>query len=508
MDALHRRAEKAWTDASLHHSALRECYYWFCPERYYEMVGAPGQSSNSRAVYDHIFDPVGMQALEDGASQIAEALHPWDQEWSRWVPKKDIPDELRKQVEQASDGMSDICSSLLSRSNFDAAAPVAHKEFLIGTAFMLLDRDARDPMRIRFTPTPAYQWAIEADSAGRITAAFHKVRSKARDLDATVPGGKWSDQARQQQEQQPEAQIELMMAIWWDQGGRRWLTCVYEAQTKHEAWQQASRTCPVLIYRQGLIAGQAWGRGPALKALPDVKTANKVAELVLKNAAIAVTGIWQADDDGVLNPHTIRLVPGAIIPKAQGSNGLQPLQPAGNFDVSQLVLEDLRVNVRRAMYVTRVEERDMTAEEYRGRLNQQLREQRGMYGPLKCEFADQVMFRLFDLAEQMREIPESAFPYLAEVELTGPLAMDVRGAEVERFKQTYYDLAGTVGPEVAMASVAIEKLPEWIAEQRHAPSELFRNEAQMKGLVQQMMGMVAQQQAAATGAAPAPANAA
>src|SRR3546814_6808214 len=62
-----------------------------------------------------------------------------------------------------------------------------------------------------------------------------------------------------------------------------------------------------------------------MKALPDIKTANKVVELILKNASIAVTGIWQADDDGVLNPATVRLVPGAIIPKAQGSAGLTPL---------------------------------------------------------------------------------------------------------------------------------------------------------------------------------------
>ena len=38
-----------------------------------------------------------------------------------------------------------------------------------------------------------------------------------------------------------------------------------------------------------------------MTTLPDIKTANKVVELILKNASIAVTGIWLADDDGVLN---------------------------------------------------------------------------------------------------------------------------------------------------------------------------------------------------------------
>ena len=76
--------------------------------------------------------------------------------------------------------------------------------------------------------------------------------------------------------------------------------------------------------------------------MPDIKTANKVVELILKHASIAVTGIWQADDDGVLNPATVRLTPGTIIPKAVGSAGLTPLEAPGRFDVSELVLGDLR----------------------------------------------------------------------------------------------------------------------------------------------------------------------
>ena len=33
--------------------------------------------------------------------------------------------------------------------------------------------------------------------------------------------------------------------------------------------------------------GETYGRGPVAKALPDIRTANKVVELVLKNASIA-----------------------------------------------------------------------------------------------------------------------------------------------------------------------------------------------------------------------------
>ena len=84
------------------------------------------------------------------------------------------------------------------------------------------------------------------------------------------------------------------------------------------------------------------GRGPVLNVLADIKTANKVVELILRNAAFAIKGVWQGEDDGVLNPSNIEIVPGAVIPIAVGSKGLRPLESPGRFDVSQLVLEPLQ----------------------------------------------------------------------------------------------------------------------------------------------------------------------
>jgi hypothetical protein len=69
---------------------------------------------------------------------------------------------------------------------------------------------------------------------------------------------------------------------------------------------------PFINFRWLKAPGEIYGRSPVMKALPDIKTANKVVELILKNASIAVTGIWQADDDGVLNPANIKLVPGTF----------------------------------------------------------------------------------------------------------------------------------------------------------------------------------------------------
>ena len=41
--------------------------------------------------------------------------------------------------------------------------------------------------------------------------------------------------------------------------------------------------------------------------------------ILLKNASLAISGIYTAADDGVLNPNNIKITPGAIIPVDGGS---------------------------------------------------------------------------------------------------------------------------------------------------------------------------------------------
>ena len=65
---------------------------------------------------------------------------------------------------------------------------------------------------------------------------------------------------------------------------------------------------------------------------------------------MAIAGIYQMDDDGVINPDTINLVPGTVIPKAPNSAGLQPIRQAGDLNFTNFVLSDMRTNIKKALY--------------------------------------------------------------------------------------------------------------------------------------------------------------
>ena len=107
------------------------------------------------------------------------------------------------------------------------------------------------------------------------------------------------------------------------------------------------------------------------------------------------------------------------------------------------------------------------------------------------------------MAVEMGKAQATIFDALAQVELTGPLAMDVRGAEVERVKQAMMDIASIVGPDMAVAAIKPDKLVPFIQQQRAAPKEIFRDDQEMVELGNRITELVAAQMAAQqAGAAP------
>lgn len=509
IEALASRAGKAWTDSTTWHEALREAYLWLWPDRYYQQTG--GGRQQQRSYYDHLFDPVGLQALADGANQIAEALHPWDVSWFRHAPRNDLSPDDKPAIAEFSDQLTRVCEALIGRSAFHNAAVGTHKEFLISAGFLHLDRHPADPTRVRAFGSPSYKWALEADQTGAVIGMYRRLEPRARELRIVFdPRARFSDEAQRAERDAPDARVEFMLCVHWEPRKRLWLSTCYEVSTKFETWEQEHRTCPVVCYRSGAAPGQPWTSGPGLACVPDVKVANKVVELLLRQASISVAGVWQADDDGVLNPRNVRIVPGAIIPKAVGSAGLTPLQSPGDFNLSQLVLEDLRVNVRRALYVTRIEEREMTALEFAGRKEQQLREMRGLYGQLRSEFAEPVLLRVADLAAEIGLLPESRLDEITQVMLIGPLAQNVASAEVERVSQIASAIAGIAGPEVLMGAVKLENFIPYVVDKLNGEKTLFRNKAELVQLGATVLQMAAQMMAPKIGGdggqQPAPAN--
>ena len=232
---------------------------------------------------------------------------------------------------------------------------------------------------------------------------------------------------------------------------------------------------PFINFRWIKAAGEEYGRSPMMKVLPDVKTANKVVELILKNATIAVTGIWQADDDGVLNPATIKLVPGAIIPKAVGSSGLQPLKSPAEFNTSQLILEDLRKRIRHGLLAdqfTPVESPRMSATEVIERSTMMSQQLAAIYGRLQAELLLPLAERAISILKRRGEISNINLDgHMADIEIISPLAQKQRQKRATAVTN-WLQATISIGPQAATMINAAE-VTKWLANIYDIPAKLI-----------------------------------
>jgi hypothetical protein len=215
-----------------------------------------------------------------------------------------------------------------------------------------------------------------------------------------------------------------------------------------------------------------------MKTLPDIETANKVVELILKNASIAVSGVWQADDDGVINLENIDLTPGTIIPKAVGSKGMTPLEMPSNFDVSQIVLDDLRSRIRHGLLVDRlgaIGQRQMTATEVLERSSEMAMLLGATYGRLQSELLTPLIQRAYNILRRRGEVPDIDIDgRLVTLDYRSPIALGQRQGTIQN---TLYwmNTALTMGAEGAQA-VNLTEAVRHLGKALGVPSDLIRED--------------------------------
>lgn len=461
----------------------RDCYAYSLPQL--DGISQNGSPGNNKTV--NLFDGTAPDAVDQlAASLLGELTPPWGQ-WFVLSAGSEVSTEAAKRAGPALESATQTIRSNFERSNF---AIEMHKCFLdlavIGTACLLFEEaEPGGPSAFKFTAVPLSQVAFEESEDGLLNTTFRR-----SELDKTTFAKRYPDKKSLLSDDKKtfldNDKIGIVEAvIRRDHGCGFDYTAVLDSsmgQSEHAevlATGEFSQS-PFINFRWLKTPGEIYGRSPVMKALPDIKTANKVVELILKNASIAVTGIWQADDDGVLNPATVRLVPGTIIPKAVGSKGLTPLKAPGSFDVSQLVLGDLRQRIRKSLLVdnlSQVNSPRMSATEVLERSAEMTRLLGATYGRLQSELLSPLMKRAIGILSRRGEIPHIQLDGRAiALDWRSPLARSYTRREV-RDALLWAETLQSFGPE-ATKHIDLVAMAQWLAKSFDIPKNLIKSDPQ------------------------------
>ena len=465
---------------------FEEAYEYCLPNRESFYDESPGQRRT-----DKIFDETAVVGVQEFASRLQAGITPTFARWADFQAGSEIPKEQKPQINLDLDKITEYVFELLQTSNFNQEIHEAFMDLAIGTGVLLVEEgDAINP--IKFTSIPLTKVCLMNGPDGKIDTVYRTRYCKPEEIlilypKATLPEN--FDPLKQKK------QIKIIEAVYkiHKPNVEEFKLCVFMEDPKHVLFEEEYKcegSNPYLVFRWNKASGEVYGRGPVFNAMSAIKTCNLTIELILQNAQMSVSGVYTYEDDGVINPDNISLVPGSLIPVAPGSQGLKPIQSASNFDVAQLVLNDMRANIKKALYMEALgkpEGTPMTATEVSERMADLSRQIGSSFGRLQSELINPLLRRIIRiLSKQGRiEIPKVNG---REVKIAprSPLAQaqhlqDV--ADVSRFNEI---IAGTFGPQMINVIVNQNETAKYLAEKMNLPEKLIRNEDEQKAIVEQM----------------------
>ena len=228
------------------------------------------------------------------------------------------------------------------------------------------------------------------------------------------------------------------------------LSLYTENATKHTLEESGFEEWPIPTGRFYKAPMEAYGRSPAMTALPDVKMVNEIMKTTIKAAQKSVDPALLIPDDGFLNP--LRTVPGGInvFDSSVGLDNLIGQLPSANPGIGLDFVERLQDRIRSIFFVDQLQFAggpQMTATEVLQRTEEKLRLMGPILGRVQTELLGPIIDRTFAiLARQGKfpEAPEALQGKAIDINYVSPIAQAQRQQEANGFLRAQEVLGGMI----------------------------------------------------------------
>ncbi len=492
------RYKRAQSIKELWRPTFEECYEYSMPARESFYPTTAGQTKT-----DKIFDETAVVGVQEFASRLVAGIVPNYARWAEMVAGSEVPAEERTQVNESLDAVTSYVFEILQNSNF---AQEVHESFLdlaVGTGALLIEEgDAIRP--IRFTAVPLSRLCLDTGPNDVVDTIYRTRKVKASNIKLVYPQATLSPETERHLSGGKDTFIDLIECVsrnYTKPNVEMYDFTVFSSNPQHIYLQKqfmGEGANPYVVFRWSKAAGEVYGRGPLLNSMPAIKTCNLVIEMILENAQMAISGMYQMEDDGIINVDTIQLLPGTIIPRSPSSRGLEPIANAGNFNVADLVLKDMRTNIKRALYNEMLGDPNrtpMSATEVAERMADLSRQIGSSFGRLQAEMVQPVLQRVIHILKKQGRINiPTVNGREIKIQSTSPLAQAQANQDINGFNR-FLELVGSrFGPQLINLLVDSNEATKYLAEKFGIPERLTRSPEEMQNAMMQMQQAMQQQQ--------------
>lgn len=388
---------------SMHEAHWRECYKFGAPERQQSFDGGDIGSTRETERAD-LFDSTAAESVQLLVASIMSGVTPSNALWFKAVP--DGVDDITE-VTEGERWLEAVCQFMwrnIHAANFDSEAPETVTDVTVagwGVLFVDIDREAGGGYVFE-------SWAIgdcflgssRADGMVNIIYREHMMTCEAMINEYGEKNCHHS--ILEAVKRNPEERFRVLHVIkprkvkGAGQLSKDMPFASYhiDLNNKHMMKESGFHEFPCACPRMRRIPNSVYGKGQMTVALPDAKSVNHLMRKTLESADMAIAGMWIAEEDGVLNPHTVRIGPKKII-VANSVDSMKRLDDGSNFQVSELLLDRLQGGIRKKLMADQlppIGTQQMTATE----INTRVAIIRQMLGPLYGRFQSEYLLPLLD----------------------------------------------------------------------------------------------------------------
>lgn len=223
-----------------------------------------------------------------------------------------------------------------------------------------------------------------------------------------------------------------------------------EVATKHMLEDSGFQEWPIPTGRFYKAPMEAYGRSPAMTALPDVKMVNEIMKTTIKAAQKSVDPPLLIPDDGFLNP--LRTVPGGVnvFDSSVGVDNLIGQLPSANPGIGLDFVALLQDRIRSIFFVDQLQFAggpQMTATEVLQRTEEKLRLMGPILGRVQTELLGPIIDRTFAILSRQGKFPEA--PEILQgqaidINYVSPIAQAQRQQEANGFLRAQEVLGGLI----------------------------------------------------------------
>ncbi len=408
---------------------------------------------------DRVFNSTPIQAAVTAASSIHGSVTPNGVRWFSIYPS----DRSLRQfpgVPEWLDFVSEAIHTAIQNSNFDSEIQEIYNDLLvIGTGCLGVEEalpsgnGAIGFGGIRFHAHSPGSYKLREGVDGRVTSVYWEKETTVGALALRWGYDALSEDARKLLDaHRIDAPAKLLRVVRpkdevYDDPltGRRkpvesfWIEMEPGNRKEWNILEEGSHgTMPIMTPRWRKLAGETYGRSPAMNELPNIRTLNQAVELRLKAWTLAIAPPLVTPDKGVIG--NIRLEPFARIYVRPGSR-IEALQIPARFDVANFNEEKLEASIRAGFYVDLLQPQSrqgtpLSATE----INVQFTATQRIVGPvlsrLQEELIAPVIRRVYDILDEAGQIPPppeilSQAGASLNLDFEGPVARVQRTTQLE-----------------------------------------------------------------------------